>query len=257
MFVDTILWFLAIGSEGAVLALLLQRRIFRLLPVFTVYLAWTILSDVPMWIVSRRAPALYLLVYGIEMPIDAILQFCVLVELAWSVLRPVRSRLPRTALPGIGGIIVVMGAAIWPFAGITALSGLTPQVHRLIQLQQTFSILRIVFFLVLAAFSQLLAIGWRNRELQVATGLGFYSLISLGGSLVQAHQVSLSQYHFADQFIRASYFCCLLYWVVSFVRKEAPRGEFNPRMQSFLLAVAGAARANRVALEDIRKNNER
>ena len=43
------------------------------------------------------------------------------------------------------------------------------------QLQHTVSILRILFFLVLAGGSQLLSIGWRDRELQVATGLGFYS----------------------------------------------------------------------------------
>ena len=257
MSVDTTLWFLAIGLEVVVLALLLQRRISRLLPVFTLYIAWTIFSDVAMWIVGLKLIAQYSLIYSIEMPIDSILQFGVLVELAWSVLRPVRSLLPRTALIGVGGIILLIGAVIWPFAGISDLSSRTPQLHHLIRLQQTFSILRIVFFLVLAAFSQLLAIGWRNRELQVATGLGFYSLISLGGSLVQVHQVSFFQYQLTDQFIRASYFFCLLYWVVSFVRKEAPRGEFNPRIQSLLLAVAGTARANRIALEDIRKNNGR
>lgn len=257
MSVDTALWFLAIVLEGFVFALLVQRRISRLLPIFTIYIAWTFLSDISMWIVIRKAHAQYMSVYAVEMSLDSILQFCVLVELAWSALRPARSLLPRYTLAGIAGLLLLMGAAVWPFAGISAIAGLTAQLHRLIQLQQTFAILRIIFFLLLAASSQLLAIGWRNRELQVATGLGFYSLVSLAGALVQAHQISLPQYRFADLFIRSSYFCCLLYWVASFVREEAPRQEFSPRMQSFLLAVAGTARANRVAMDEIRKGSRR
>ena len=125
------------------------------------------------------------------------------------------------------------------------------ELHLLLRLQQTFSILRVVFFLVIAGSSQVLALGWRNRELQVATGLGFYSLVSLGATMLHAHQSAASRYHLVDQFVAASYFCSLLYWTVSFAQKEAPRQEFSPRMQSFLLAVAGTARLTRVALSDV------
>ena len=255
--VDTTLWLLAIGLEGLVLALLLKRRISRLLPVFTTYIAWTILSDLAMWIVGRKIPSHYVMIYTVEMVIDSSLQFCVLVELAWSVLRPARALLPRTALIAIGGVILLMGAVVWPFVGITGLPAVTFQVHQVIQLQQTFAILRIVFFLLLAVFSQLLAISWRNRELQVATGMGFFSLVSLGMALIQAHQVSVVQYRVADEIIRASYFCCLLYWTVSFLRKEAPRQEFSPKMQNLLLAVAGVARAQRLAIDEARKGTQR
>lgn len=254
---DTTLWFLAIGLEAVVFVLLLQRRISRLLPIFTAYIAWTVLSDAAMWIVSQKFLGQYRLVYTAEVSIDSLLQFCVLVELAWSVLRPARTLLPRYTLPVIGGILFLIGAAIWPFAGITGLASLTPQLHRLIRLQQTVSILRILFFLTLAGFSQLLVIGWRNRELQVATGLGFYSLASLGGLLLQTHQVSLLQYQSTDYYIRASYFCCLLYWTVSFLRNEAPRQAFSPKMQNLLISVAGTARAQRLAIDELRKESRR
>jgi hypothetical protein len=121
------------------------------------------------------------------------------------------------------------------------------------RMQQTVSILRIGFFLILAGCSQLLSIGWRDRELQVATGMGFYSLVSLGAALLNTHQASLVQYKHLNQFVIGSFLCSLLYWVASFAQKEAQRREFTPQMQDLLLAVAGVARAERAALADASK----
>lgn len=257
MSLDTSLLCLGIAAEATVLALLLQRRISRLLPVFTIYVGWTIINDLATLLLTLRYPAHYLQIYTIEMPLDSVLQFCVLVELAWSSLRPARGLLPRGTLLAIAAVILLSGAAIWPVAGISAIPSLNPQWHLLMRLQQTFTILRIVFFLALAACSQLLAIGWRNRELQVATGLGFYSMVSLGALMIQAHQASPLRYHAMDELVAVSYLLSLLYWAFSFVRQEAPRGEFSPRMQKLLLAVAGAAHADRVALEQARKGVRR
>lgn len=254
---DTSFWILGITAEAAVFALLLRKRISRLLQAFTIYIGWTIASDLLLFIANHLYPSHYLQIYTFEMPLDSVLQFCVLVELAWSSLRPVRALLPRGALLVVAAVILLAGAAIWPFAGISALPRLTPQWHLLMRLQQTFTILRIIFFLALAACSQLLAIGWRNRELQVATGLGFYSMVSLGALMIQAHQASPVRYHAMDDLVVASYLVSLLYWVASFVRKEAPRGEFSPRMEKFLLSLAGAAHADRVALQQARKSVRR
>jgi hypothetical protein len=139
---------------------------------------------------------------------------------------------------------------IWPFASIQGLSGLPVDFRNLVRLLQTTSILRVLFFLILAGFSQLLSIGWRDRELQVVTGLGFYSLVSLSVAMLQAHQTQWQQYSHLNQLVVASYFCSLLYWVVCFAQKEAERKEFTPQMQNFLLALAGTARTTRVDLLD-------
>ncbi len=127
-----------------------------------------------------------------------------------------------------------------------------------LRIEQSSSILSFLFFLGLAAFSQFLAINWRDRELQVATGLGLYSVVSMGAALLHTHPGSIGQFDIIENFVALSYLCSLLYWGVSFIQKEAPRQEFSPRMQSILLTVAGVARANRVALvEDTRKNSVR
>lgn len=234
------------------IAIALWRRIPRLLPIFFSYLIWTVISDVAGYAVKSN-PQYYFQFFRYEMPIDSVLQFGILVELAWSVLRPMRSVLPRRTIPLICGLILIAGAIVWPLTSFTVIRGLSPDWMSLLRLQQTFSALRVLFFLGLAALSQFLAISWRDRELQVATGLGFYSLMSLGAALLHTHPELPTQFHRIDSFVAFSYLCSLFYWAVSFLQKEAPRQEFSPRMQSILLTVAGAARANRLAIEEIRK----
>jgi hypothetical protein len=203
----------------------------------------------------RFFPAAYLTTYLVEEGIDSVLQFCVLVELAWSILRPFRASLPQNTVWFLGFLIAAAGTAIWPFADSSAFAHFPFQWHLLGRLQQTVSILRVLFFLLLAGCSQLLSIGWRDRELQVATGLGFYSLAGLTTTVLHSHQVAGQQYRRLDQILVASFICSSLYWIVSFAQKESQRREFSPQMQSLLLAMAGAARTTRMALTDSRPAN--
>jgi hypothetical protein len=249
---DTALIWGAIATQAGLVALLIWRRAYRRLPIFSFYVLWCVVSDSIGLLLSTRFPDQYSNFFQYEMPLDSALQFGVLVELAWSVLRPLQSSLPRWTVAWIAGLILVAGAAVWPIAGKTVMQGLPMQWHLILRLQQTFSILRILFFLVLAAGSQLLSLGWRDRELQVATGLGFYSLVSLATALLHAQMPKVAHYHKIDQVVAVSYFCTLVYWAVSFLQKEAPRQEFKPEMRNFLLTVSGAARTGRIALQDNR-----
>jgi hypothetical protein len=250
MSLDITLWLTYIVVEVAVVGVLIYRRVWRTLPVFCCYCAWDIVSNVAAYVCSQYYPTSYFKVYFAATLLDSALQFGILVELIWSVLRPVRSSLPRSSLAVVSVLILVAGAAVWPFAAITGITHVTRQALLLGQLQHTVSILRIIFFLLLAGGSQLLSIGWRDRELQVATGLGFYSLVSVGVSVLQAHQSTGPQYVRLNELVIVSFLCSLFYWAYCFLQKEAERREFTPEMQRILLAVAGAARANRVALTE-------
>ncbi len=252
MSLDNTIWLVGIFTESAVVGLLLYRRVWRLLPVFCLYCLWDLASNAAGFLVQQFFPGSYNpSTYFGQIVIDSILQFGVLVELSWSVLRPIRGSLPRFIPLAIGAVILMAGAAIWPFAALSGLAD-TSSLGRLIgHLQQTVSILRILFFVVLAGCSQLLSIGLRDRELQVATGLGFYSLVSLGmAMLITRHQTTAFQFKHFNQVVIASFLCTLIYWVFSFAQKEAERRAFNPQMQNMLLAVAGVARADRIALRE-------
>jgi hypothetical protein len=234
----------------AVIGLLFYRRMWRSLPVFTVYCILDLLINLVRTGIKYFTPGVTLHALLIGQVLFSVLVFCVLVELAWSVLRPLRASLPRSAFLLVGVLILVAGAIIWPFAGLENLAHATSREGLIYaQLVQTTSILRILLFLVLAGGSQLLSIGWRDRELQVATGLGMYSIVALAVAVIQTHQTTVSAYHHLFIAVGAGYLGCLLYWAFSFAQQEAERREFTPQMQRFLLAVAGAARATRIGLE--------
>ncbi|HZL50935.1 MAG TPA: hypothetical protein VFC37_08310 [Terracidiphilus sp.] len=173
-------------------------------------------------------------------------------------LRPIRSSLPKYSWIGIAALIAIGGLILWPIAGLAAPSNLAPDGMNFFRLQQTPAILRAIFFLALAGFSQVLSIGWRDRELQIATGLGFYSIVSLAVTILHTHQLTGTQpYHWLDVLAGVSYLAALGYWVYAFATQPAERREFTPQMRSMLLAVAGAARTTRVALKDSESDNTR
>jgi len=243
---ETIIWLAGDLTTAVVIFFFVRRKVFRTFPVFFAYLIWSVLSDGGL-LVSRYSPTIYYNVYVITLVVDSFFQFGVLVELAWSILRPIQASLPRWSLPAIAALVAVVGAIVWPLAGGLSLSSLSAAGQLNVHVQETFSVLRILFFLLLAGCSQLLSIGWKDRELQIATGLGFYSLVSL---LVWMQHRSGPQYRVLDLFVSSSYLCSLVYWAYCFAQQEAERREFTPQMQNFLLAMAGTARATRMALKD-------
>ena len=248
MSLDSALWFTGILAQAAVLGLLVYRRTWRHFPVFVVFCGWDLLCDGGNYVVLQSFRSNYAAIYLIETIISSVLEFGVLIELTWSVLRPIRASLPRSSWIVVGILILAAGAFIWPFTGVQGTAHLAPHVQGIMRMQQTTSVLRILFFLLLAGCSQLLSIGWRDREMQVVTGLGFYSLVSLAVTIMRMNQTTVFQGSHLNQFLVASYVCSLLYWVFSFAQEEAERREFTPQMQNFLLAVAGSARATRLAM---------
>lgn len=258
MSLDTLLWFSASVTEAAVIALLLYRRVWRNFPIFFAYSLWTLASSVGVYIISRNlSSSTYLTTYLVEIIVDSTLLFSVLVELAWSLLRPIRASLSRGVLIAITIVIFAIGGAVWPFTIVPGSGGLTRELIVLMHLQQTISVLQIIVFLAFVASTQLLSIGWRDRELQIATGLGFTSLVGLGVTVLHAQASFRLQYNHLSQVFVASYLCSLVYWIVSFAQKEEERREFTPQMRSMLLAVAGAARATRIGLADSNTQVER
>ena len=252
--IDNAIWLAATLAEVAVIALLSVRRVWRTLPLFYAYCIWDLSSNLTVYLISQYKADISFHAVFVQTVLDSALMFCVLVELAWSVLRPVRASLPRSALVLVGVLILVAGALIWPFTSPPGLAHVTTREGLMyVQLQQTTSVLRVLFFLLLAGGSQLLSIGWRDRELQVATGLGVYSIASLAAAVIHVHQTTEAQYFLLSQIVSAVYFFCLLYWAVSFAQKEAERREFTPQMRGFLLAAAGAARSTRVVMTESRK----
>jgi hypothetical protein len=250
---ETKLFLAGFVAEAAMVALILFRRVYRILPFFSCFMIWSLVQDAGSFYLIHQFPNQDVRIYLVGAVFDSIFIFVVLVEISMSVLRPVRSSLSNRAIVAVGLMIALAGAIIWPFAKSPGFDQLLPESQMNLHLQLTSSALRILFFLALALCSQWLSIGWRDRELQIATGFGFYSLASLSAALFHNNQavgrgVSSLQFHLVDLMVVASYVCSIAYWIVCFAQEVPERRKFTPQMQSFLLAVAGNARTTRMAM---------
>lgn len=247
MTLDRALLIAGIAAEIAFLALITRKRVYRFLPLFFIYLAWGVTSDCIMFALQSMDYLHYIKLYVAEVSIDSAIQYAVLVELTWSVLRRIGISFTRWTLIGVIAGLLALGALIWPFSDAAGFAGFTPLSHFVFRLQASISMLRILLFLLIAGGSHVLSLGWRDRELQVATGLGAYSLASLIGAILHAHQPVGADYHLVDQLVSASYALVLLYWIVCFSLAKRRR-DFPPHMEGVLSALAKSAHAQREAL---------
>lgn len=246
---------IGIVAEAVVVALLLLRGVARRLPLFLVYCISSLMIDSASLALNLYSSQGYgINFYLAESALDFTLQFCVLVEVAWSVLQPVRRFLSTRALLLIAALILAAGATIWPFAGLSRITAPSPTWHVMMQLQQTVSIVRVLFFLALTASSQVLSLGWKDRELQVATGFGFYSLVSIVVAVIDTHQSTADQFRNLYVFVVAGFLISLFYWILCFLQKEPARRQFTPQMQRSLLALAESAHVARKILRDENRN---
>lgn len=239
-------------AQAILIGLVLFRRTYKTLPIFSSYLVWSFFSDPIEILLIRHFQGAGLRIYLASAILDSIFMFCVLIEVSMSVLKPLRAWLPVWMMGAIGLLIAMAGGLSWQLVSFPGLPG---DYQTLGHLQLTVAAVRVLFFLVLAGFSQLLSIGWRDRELQIATGFGFYAIASLFVALLQLHMNQAAgtpelkqQYNLLEAIVAGSYVCSLVYWSVCFAQKAPERREFTPQMQKFLLAVAGNARGTRIAM---------
>src|SRR5271157_4733670 len=139
-------------AEAVLILLLVRVRVFRTLPAFFLYACWNFGGVVLYSTLQSLYPAASFRLYEGQMVIDSAMMFAVLVELAWSVLRPIRGSLPKRSWIGIAILIALAGLLLWPVAGLTLpvstqASTLTQAGRSFFRLQQTFAILRVVVFL--------------------------------------------------------------------------------------------------------------
>lgn len=248
MNLDTAFWIGGSAAQVAVVAMLLYRSAWRRFPVFGLYNLWSLAANGSAFAIQRHWPGTYLTAYVFLTVLDSIFEFGVILELAWSVLRPVRLSIPQFRFSWVALSFVLVAAVVWPFASIQGFGDFPPQWHLLMHLQQTIYFLRMLVFLLLAGSSQLLSIGWRDRELQIATGLGFDAFVGLAVAILRIHHSDWSFYYHLNQVLVASSILSLLYWVICFAQKEPERREFTPHMRGLLLAIAGNARTTRLAM---------
>ena len=256
---DTILWLMGIAGQIVLLATLLYRRLYRDFPIFTAFILWNALSDLFQLAVLMvgHHDANSIVYYRVSFAINLVqyaLEIGVFVEIATNVLKPVRRSLPA----GIIYILFVCMAVIliggFLFAARLNAATLT-HMRAFMVIDTTVAILQVLTFVLIAAFSQVLGLTWKNHVLQLASGLAFYAaitlIVSLAHSYLRAGPEYATKYREFAHLGVAGYLCSLSYWSYSFARKEAPRKEFSPQMRELLVSISGSAKRHSVAARSL------
>jgi len=225
---DNAITLLGIAAESALLGTLLVRRAWRLFPVFTLNILWSLAGDLGATAIYRCFPSVYATAYLIDIAIGSLLEFGVLVELAWSTMRPFRAALPRATPFALAACIVLLGTAIWPLTGLSGLSHRCLQYCLIVRLGRDSSILRVLCLAALLRGNQLLPLGWSGRQRQIVTGFSFYALVTFVVEMICSHLALNPLFAHLNRISIAGYICALLYWTFSFARKE-PDSRLLPR----------------------------
>ncbi|HUX27191.1 MAG TPA: hypothetical protein VMV39_00320 [Terracidiphilus sp.] len=108
-----VLWLLGAVIDAALVGLLIYRRAWRSFPFFFAYCVSDLCVNGGTFLADHFSPGIVgLHGYFAETIWDSVLQVSVLVELAWSVLRPLRAQLTRKTLMAVAGIFLIAGAVI-------------------------------------------------------------------------------------------------------------------------------------------------
>jgi hypothetical protein len=248
--IDGVLWGISLAGQLLLLAVVLRRRLFRTFPLFCAYIAYASFSDVGFFILfGRMSPIGAARAYFVNDGMEFLLQIGILLEVGRNVLSPVRRSLPRSFLYVLGALLGAAVLVALLLSRHSQMANLDRWSQLFVHLSFAVAILRLAIFAVIAVFSQMLGIGWRNHVLQIATGFLAYSLAVLFVELLHrfAGVKNESLYHIHDQLRIVSWCMVLGYWSYTLSRAEAPRKEFSPKMAEFLISMTEVARSNRTA----------
>ena len=254
---DQAFWIIGFLGELLLAGVLLFKRQYLHFPIFVVWVLLVVAEDPILYLMLQHASAaLYYRAYTLSQVLDYLLQFCVLVEIAHSVLRPHQARMSNRWVGVMGAsciaiFLAVLGYSFTKSAQGTDVSRVAADMEHINFL---FSYLRLAVFAAIAGFSQMLGITWKNHVIRMAAGLAFYSAVSLIVQLSLAHlprsnfALYSENYWLLNHTQVIAYLCALTFWIWSFVQKDAPRREFTPQMQRILVTISQAARRDRVSL---------
>jgi hypothetical protein len=238
-------YLLGLIAEISLVVVLIARRYYREFPVFTLCIATDLLSDIGLSVLAALYPlhVVQSVNYAL-LPLQYLLDLAVLLEISWNVVRPVHTSLPR------GTVRAFVAAVVLSLLGGVLLAFHFGHTGNKIQdikapLDLMVGLLRMLIFAATAGFAQLLGIGWRNKVLQLATGLSLYSAADLIVSLVARYSGDSHDLE-AIRMIAVTLELGFFVWV--FTTKEVRRREFSPQMEQFLVTLAGRAKLARTAI---------
>jgi hypothetical protein len=258
---DSVLWAMTLAAEAILTAVILKKKMGGSYPVLLTYLIVNLIEDPLAWVVFKGFKDFYFRFYFTVTVLDYLLQFLLIVEIGRNVFARSKRSLPFRLWTVVTAGVVACTVIAAYFSPKFQADGLNASTEWFATITLALAILKVLLFAALAGFAQLLGIGWKNRVLQVASGLALYGAASLLIQLAIHHVGQGGQKSYEDHFRRltqiqsGAYVCTLMYWTWAFSRNDAPRKDFTPQMQEVLVTIAQSAKRTRLSVtrSDVRR----
>lgn len=195
---------------AALFAVLIHRRVFRGLPLFVVWMAYSPATCLSGLAIARYAPACYAPFWFVSTAIDTLFYLCVLVALGKSILRYNRASSSMTMALLLFALLTVLTSALSQWTLPSYLSFFWKLGLRSFQAT---TILQLAGLLTLISWSNLRKLRWRERELRVVTGMGVWTIVAFGFLILQTHGLSGPRYHWLGLLAPTSVLGVLIYWL--------------------------------------------
>jgi hypothetical protein len=244
---DLFFWAAGLLGHLILLVVLYLRGNAKTFPLFTGLIASRIAQTAVLYAVYRFGTQPdYFRVYWTFAFFDIVLQLGVLYEIASIVFRPLGAWAPdvrRKLCLLVAGSFLIASVLAWLASPPTERFGQTILVKGNLFAASLLSTL----FVVVTSVSTRVGLPWRSHVLQLAQGLGIYSIATF---IVEAadtyfglptHADDYRIFRFVEHCRIAIYLCCLGYWIVSLYRKEVPRHSITPEMRNRLFDLRNAA----------------
>jgi hypothetical protein len=251
---DGVLWALTLVGEAVLTVFILKSKMSRNYPILLTYLIVNLVEDPLAWILFKGSRDIYSRFYFTVTVLDYLLQFLLVLEIGRNVFAPSKRSLPFRLWPIVTAAVTICTIIAAFFSPRLQGNGLDTPTQWLWSVTLGLAVLKVLLFVALAGFAQLLGIGWKNRVLQLASGLAFYGATSLLVQLAINHLRYVNQASYEAHYVwlteiqSGAYLCTLLFWTWAFSRNEAPRKDFTPQMQEVLVTIAESAKRTRLAV---------
>ncbi len=211
---DNVIWATAFFGHILLLAIIVFHRYYKLLPVFTTYMAYNIARAIFLFPAYKYLPHhTYYIVYWSAAVPDYLLQFGILYEITRNLLSTNESRreiwrswkLWLAILFSISATILIICSIRFEEAKLLS------KIIETVDL--TVSVLRTLLFTSIVLLSGALSSSLKNLTQRVATGLAIFSIIDL----VSTYEFAIYHDRWLVYYQSTAYLISLGYWIGSFI----------------------------------------
>jgi len=239
---DLLFWAAGLGAHLALLCVLVIRRRFRAVPVFSTFILANVCRTVTLCLVELYGnKAGYFYTYWSLAILDTVLQLSVVYEMYSLTFRPLGTWAPdlrRSFVWLVAGSIAVA-------AGLTLLAAPHARLWmQVVVIKGSFfsSACMSELFVGMIALSVKAGLPWKTHVARVSQGLGIYSIIDVlieAGHSYFGVDRNTQMYTTLSHFRMTAYLCCVAYWIVMLSKDAKETRKLPESLRGQLILLQG------------------